>query len=176
MLLPRLTSFYGPWHLCFWVAFVSHLSHQPWHLCLGGRRRICQNILSQDDKQKVGGKSFVKKSGWRKLAMVFDISFEIRYNLLSQFLSLTHTHTLTHRHSPSLPFSPPLASSFPWSFSCSFFLSLSLSPPSISLHFSLSLSLPLTLSLFRSLFPPPPHPYRRPPPSCLNGVCQDFLH
>jgi len=41
-------------------------------------QRLCNQILAPEDKQKVAGKHFIKKSGWRKLAMAFDISFEIR--------------------------------------------------------------------------------------------------
>ena len=41
-------------------------------------QRICHQILTPEDKQKLAGKFFIKKSGWRKLAMAFDISFEIR--------------------------------------------------------------------------------------------------
>jgi hypothetical protein len=41
-------------------------------------QKLCNQILVPEDKQKVAGKHFIKKSGWRKLAMAFDISFEIR--------------------------------------------------------------------------------------------------
>jgi hypothetical protein len=36
-----------------------------------GHRKLCGQILGPDDTQKVAGKSFIKKNGWRKLAMAF---------------------------------------------------------------------------------------------------------
>lgn len=36
-----------------------------------------QKILSEVDKQKIGDKIYIKRSGWRKLAFAFNISDEI---------------------------------------------------------------------------------------------------
>ena len=35
------------------------------------------NLLSESDYQAISGKNFIKKSGWRKLALVFNISDQI---------------------------------------------------------------------------------------------------
>ena len=35
------------------------------------------NLLSSSDFQAVSGRNFIKKSGWRKLALVFNISDQI---------------------------------------------------------------------------------------------------
>jgi hypothetical protein len=41
-------------------------------------QRLCQRLLDDDDIQQIGGKSFRKKSAWRKLAVAFGVSCEVR--------------------------------------------------------------------------------------------------
>lgn len=41
-------------------------------------QRLCQRLLDDDDIQRIGGKSFRKKSAWRKLAVAFGVSCEVR--------------------------------------------------------------------------------------------------
>lgn len=41
-------------------------------------QRLCQHLLDSDDVQHIGGRSFRKKSAWRKLAVAFGVSCEVR--------------------------------------------------------------------------------------------------
>lgn len=42
-----------------------------------GYRSLVRALLDESDYQKIGTKSFVKKSGWRKLAVAFNVSTEL---------------------------------------------------------------------------------------------------
>jgi len=39
---------------------------------------LCARLLDRDDVQNIGGRSFRKKSAWRKLAVAFGVSCEVR--------------------------------------------------------------------------------------------------
>lgn len=39
---------------------------------------LCARLLDRDDVQSIGGRSFRKKSAWRKLAVAFGVSCEVR--------------------------------------------------------------------------------------------------
>jgi hypothetical protein len=39
-------------------------------------QEFCQSILNQHDYERIGGKTFVKRTGWRKLALAFQVSFQ----------------------------------------------------------------------------------------------------
>ncbi len=39
---------------------------------------LCKNLLDKSDYQSINNKRFVKRSGWRKLAVSYGVSFEIR--------------------------------------------------------------------------------------------------
>jgi len=41
-------------------------------------QRLCNRLLNDDDVQHIGGRSFRKKSAWRKLAVAFGVSCEVR--------------------------------------------------------------------------------------------------
>lgn len=41
-------------------------------------RALCHALCDENDYQAVGGKQFRKKSGWRKLAVAFNVSTELR--------------------------------------------------------------------------------------------------
>ena len=41
-------------------------------------QQLCTRLLTDDDIQHIGGKSFRKKSAWRKLAVAFGVSCEVR--------------------------------------------------------------------------------------------------
>ena len=41
-------------------------------------QRVCGRLLDDNDHQSIGGKKFRKRSAWRKLAVAFGVSFEIR--------------------------------------------------------------------------------------------------
>jgi len=38
---------------------------------------LCRSLLTRDDYQSVGSKQFIKKSGWRKLAVAYGVSCEM---------------------------------------------------------------------------------------------------
>jgi hypothetical protein len=38
---------------------------------------LLAQILDKNDYERVGGKFFVKKGGWRKIAFAFQVSFEV---------------------------------------------------------------------------------------------------
>ena len=41
-------------------------------------QQLCARLLTADDVQHIGGRSFRKKSAWRKLAVAFGVSCEVR--------------------------------------------------------------------------------------------------
>jgi hypothetical protein len=47
-------------------------------------QELTKKLLTADDYQNISGKRFVKKSGWRKLAVAFGVTFEIRDHLIER--------------------------------------------------------------------------------------------
>lgn len=49
-------------------------------------QKTINEILERSDVEFVGGKRIVKRSGWRKLAFAFNVSFEMRCVLIFFYL------------------------------------------------------------------------------------------
>jgi hypothetical protein len=57
---------------------VAALPDVPSSALFNHIQRTALEILTESDYHSIGGKRFIKKNGWRRLAMFFNISLEVR--------------------------------------------------------------------------------------------------